>query len=397
MLLCIMALTTNAQKCAVLEFKGSASISTADIDGISEMFMTYFRPEGYTMVERAQIDKVITEQRFQRSNLTDDQMVQIGKILNASKVVIGKVSRLGGQYQVDVRFVDVQSGRDVELEGATFTGDYRANVKNIATKLANKVAIATSGTSQSVDTPQKRTEVEILYGYLKIFPNDIGVFQSEPTTIINQINNQIMHGFNNWRIPSNEELSLLRANNYVGKGEYMTKENPQGIVLLVTDGDNYKTVQTKEQELLEAYFVDLGLPSKTLWGKENLGDWQPYQAITNWDLIAGERAKFFIIPTTAQMQELEEYCTWEWTDNGYNSGYKVIGPNGNYIFLPELGYIDCEGKQHKIGCYYWASDTSPYSEDLKHFRNKPGGSDDCQSSNFFEYRRRPLRPVHCLK
>lgn len=147
-MLCLAALTMNAQKCAVLEFRGAQSVSVSDVDGISEMFMTYFHPAGYTMVERAQIDKVISEQGFQRSSLTDAQAVKVGRILNVSKVVVGKVSRLGGQYQVDVRVVDVESGHDVALEGATFSGDYRTNVRNLATKLAGKIAVKSGATVQ---------------------------------------------------------------------------------------------------------------------------------------------------------------------------------------------------------------------------------------------------------
>ena len=247
-LMCLMALSMNAQKCAVLEFRGSASVSVADIDGISEMFMTYFRPSGYTMIERAQIDKVISEQKFQRSNITDNQAIQLGKILNASVVILGKVSKLGGQYQVDVRAVNVQSGHDMALDGATFSGDYRTNVKNLATKLAGKVAITQGQTVQPTPTPRNRSTVEVLYGYLKIFPNELGFFESEPSSVIAQINKQAQHGYNNWRIPTNEELSLLRANGYLGSGQYMTREKTNGIVLLVTDGDDYATVQKAEEE-----------------------------------------------------------------------------------------------------------------------------------------------------
>ena len=40
------------------------------------------------------------------------------------------------------------------------------------------------------------------------------------------------------------------------------------------------------------------------------------------------------MPTYDEMDELIKKCTWEWTQiNGVN-GYKVIGPNGNSIFLP---------------------------------------------------------------
>ena len=44
------------------------------------------------------------------------------------------------------------------------------------------------------------------------------------------------------------------------------------------------------------------------------------------------------MPTKAEMQELIDNCTWEWTTQNGKNGYKVTGPNGNYIFLPAAGY-----------------------------------------------------------
>ena len=32
-----------------------------------------------------------------------------------------------------------------------------------------------------------------------------------------------------------------------------------------------------------------------------------------------------------------ERCTWTWTVLNEVKGYKVVGPNGNYIFLPAAG------------------------------------------------------------
>jgi hypothetical protein len=360
-MMCLMALSMNAQKCAVLEFRGSASVSVADVDGISEMFMTYFRPAGYTMIERAQIDKVISEQHFQRTNITDNQAVQLGKILNASVVILGKVSMLGGQYQVDVRAVNVQSGHDIAFEGATFGGDYRTNVKSIATKLAGKIAITPGSTVQSNSNqstssqPRKRNGVEVIYGYLKVFPNELGSFESEPSSVIAQINKQAQHGYNNWRIPTNEELSLLRANNYLGDGQYMTKEHPNGIVLLVTDGDDYATIQENARKAEEAReegrrlksqqgFVDLGLPSGTLWkGQNEAGGLYTYdQAMANYGNA---------LPTKEQFEELKEKCTWIWIGDGY----VVKGKNGNSIFMPEAGYRRCYVSNTYGGGFYWSS------------------------------------------
>lgn len=370
----LVVLTLNAQKCAVLEFRGARSVSVTEIDGISEMFMTYFRPAGYTMVERGQIDKVISEQGFQRSNLTDEQMVRLGKILNASKVVVGTVSLLGGKYQVDVRVVDVELGNDIAFEGAAFSGDYRTNVRNLAAALANKIAISygcdmeqtTLTTPEAPVAPRKRTSVEVLYGYLKIFPNELGVFQAEPASVISQINAQAQYGYNNWRIPTEEELSLMRANNYLGVGDYMSRENGHGIVLLVSDGKDYQTVQTEELARIKVEqdykaalraqgWVDLGLSSGTLWKDKNEegGPMKGYYSYTQAINRFGRN-----LPSREQFEELKSECQWIWIDNGY----QVIGPNGNSIVLPTTGrlvfsYVDAI----EVG-FYWSSTIVDFHE-----------------------------------
>lgn len=336
-MMCLMALTTQAQRCAVLGFEAGAKLSLSDIDGISETFNTYFQPAGYTMVERTLINKVISEQQFQLSKYTQEQMVRLGEFLNVSKVVIGKIyiTRDGG-YQVDVRVVDVQTGARVAADGTTVRGDFRQAIKKLAQDLAAKIAIKPGRTVQSrssaqTTTPKTRNKVEVLYGYLKIFPKELGVFQSEPTSVIAQINKQAQHGYNNWRIPTNEELSLMRANNYLGSGEYMTRESKHGIVLLVTDGKDYATLKAKEQELKARGLVDLGLPSGTLWKDKNEeGGFYTYEQAKN---------KFGVkIPTEEQYEELINKCQWSWI----GSGYKVTGPNGNSIVLPASGAIqDC--------------------------------------------------------
>lgn len=63
-------------------------------------------------------------------------------------------------------------------------------------------------------------------------------------------------------------------------------------------------------------------------------------AYTSW-------GKHWQIPSIDQLDELKTNCTWIWsTLNGIN-GYKVIGPNGNYIFLPAAGYKENDNKYHE--------------------------------------------------
>ena len=338
-LMCLMALSMSAQRCAVLEFKAGVGISQADVDGISAIFITYFRPAGYTMVERTQIDKAIDEQGFQRSKMTESQMVRIGQILNVSKIVVGDVNVVMGQYNVDARVINVESGTIAATEGATFAGSsYRSTMQSIAQKLASKIAITSGGTVQAnttQQTPQQRTTPYVIYGYLKVFPNDLGSFDAEPRQVISRLNQSQQYGYGTWRLPTNEELALMRANNVVGSGSYMTKENKKGIVRLVTDKEKGEVLRA-----VPAGYVDLGLPSGTLWKDQNeAGGFYSYDQAM---------AKFgSSLPTKEQLEELKNSCRWTWNGNGY----KVEGPSGESIVLPAAGYRGCRGSVYDVGSY----------------------------------------------
>lgn len=330
-MMCLMALTMQAQRCAVLEFKAGVGISQADVDGISAIFITYFRPAGYTMVERTQIDKVIEEEGFQRSSMTESQMVRIGEILNVSKIVVGDINVVMGQYNVDARVINVESGTLAATEGATFaTGtSYRSGMQNLAQKLAGKIAIKPSETvqAQPVTPPASKpvTEPIVIYDYLKVFPNDLGTFDAEPQSVINRLNQSQKYGYGTWRLPTEEELALMRAENVIGNGTYMTRNSrrSRGIVRLVTDKENNDTV---------SQYVDLGLPSGTLWKIENegIGYYNYYDAKKEF----GES-----LPTLNQWKELMNVCEWKWMGKGFD----IVGPNGNNIYLPAPGECDCSG------------------------------------------------------
>ena len=99
------------------------------------------------------------------------------------------------------------------------------------------------------------------------------------------------------------------------------------------------------------------------------------------------------MPTIEEMDELKEKCTWTWTTLNGVKGYKVVGPNGNSIFLPAAGYVG-GGSSLSDGShgYYWLSslytDYPGYAYDV--FFNS--GFVDCY---YFSYRNygRSVRPV----
>ena len=132
----------NAQnKIAVIDFKAGTGVTQSDVEGLSAMFVTYFSPQGFALVERTQIDRIITEQGFQKSRLTEQQMVRIGQILNLSKIVVGDITVISGQYNVEVRAIDVETGVISAKDGATWARgtSYRELMRSLATRLAQQL------------------------------------------------------------------------------------------------------------------------------------------------------------------------------------------------------------------------------------------------------------------
>lgn len=62
------------------------------------------------------------------------------------------------------------------------------------------------------------------------------------------------------------------------------------------------------------------------------------------------------MPTYEEVNELRNQCTWIKTTQKDVNGYKVVGKNGNSIFLPAAGYVYGANK-YDIGAYgyYWSS------------------------------------------
>jgi hypothetical protein len=134
-------------------------------------------------------------------------------------------------------------------------------------------------------------------------------------------------------------------------------------------------------------FVDLGLPSGTLWADRNVGAaspedygdyfaWGETTAKSNYtwsplkyceddtgdkfskyntksecgmvdnmttlersdDAATANWGSDWCMPTPAQFQELYDNCTWTKTKRNGKKGYEVKGKNGNSMFLPAAGY-----------------------------------------------------------
>lgn len=95
-------------------------------------------------------------------------------------------------------------------------------------------------------------------------------------------------------------------------------------------------------------FVDLGLPSGTLWKEKNEEGFYSYnQAVDTFGVQ---------LPTKEQWAELKKRCKWKKLKSADGGGYKVTGPNKKSIILPAPGY--CSGSTvvwETSRAHYWSS------------------------------------------
>ena len=94
----------------------------------------------FTVVERANINKILKEQKFQHSGCTDSECaVQIGQLLNADVSVIGTASKFGRTYTLDCRIINVEKGEALESASYTHTGEIDELVKDGIESIAHEL------------------------------------------------------------------------------------------------------------------------------------------------------------------------------------------------------------------------------------------------------------------
>ena len=79
---------------------------------------------------------------------------------------------------------------------------------------------------------------------------------------------------------------------------------------------------------------------------------------TKYDAATANWGKEWRMPTKLELMELEDQSTAVWTSYNGIDGMRIIGPNGNSIFLPSGGYRSEYGGKGKGGSgKYWTSTT----------------------------------------
>jgi len=205
--------------------------------------------------------------------------------------------------------------------------------------------------------------------------------------------------------------------------KYLSKINKGGQTIHLKDAEAQAGIAQVASAIgMEPIYVDLGLPSGTLWAKCNLGAteetgyggfWQYGKGARDFFETAGEdmytgkedplslqydaaaqvMGNPWHMPTKAQFEELIANTTYTWETNFNGSGVggaKFTAANGNYIFLPASGMPYNDGTiddRNYLGSYmsstpadgvtenpywWWYLDLSTYRSPRIHIENTTG-------------------------
>ena len=105
-------------------------------------------------------------------------------------------------------------------------------------------------------------------------------------------------------------------------------------------------------------YIDLGLPSRTLWSTD-------YEELDRKYLyLPYEKAEYLKIPTKEQWEELKTSCKWEYDiDNVYDFiCCRCVGPNGQILKFERTGRIITEGNVDEWEAFFWIEDDSDINE-----------------------------------
>ncbi len=137
---------------AVLDLQVTGGILKSEALALSDRLRSELQSlKKFDLIERSQMDALLKEQEFSMSEFSEDAAAKAGKLLSAEQVVVGTIGKVGRTYTVDVRLIDVTSGKVINSSQQDYDGPTEGLVqvmRNVARTFAGlsplKIKIASN-------------------------------------------------------------------------------------------------------------------------------------------------------------------------------------------------------------------------------------------------------------
>lgn len=163
--LCLPLLALQAlPKVAVLDIAAQKGLDASVVVPITESLMEEIvGAKTYVVLDRAYVDRVLSEQEFDASALVADiQIAQAGQFLGADYVIAGKVQMLGDSYFLVAKTIEVRTGIIVSQASAQGEGKLTA-LLDMARSIGKRLLAASPVSSLAVAAGAEATKIGLSF------------------------------------------------------------------------------------------------------------------------------------------------------------------------------------------------------------------------------------------
>jgi hypothetical protein len=155
---------------ALINLKAGNGVNEGESEIISDRLRSeLFKTGKVTIMERDQMQEILKEQGFQQSGACTDEacLVEMGQMLGVKHLVVGSLGKLGSMFMVNVRAIDVQTSKVINVVSVDVKGEIEDLVNKlpyIANQLVNETKTDDSAQVQTPPpevSPEPKEEFEI--------------------------------------------------------------------------------------------------------------------------------------------------------------------------------------------------------------------------------------------
>jgi len=137
----------------VLDLVAGEGIGVSETEMIAGRLETeLIRRGAFVVLERRRMDDILVEQGMQQSGACDTESceVKMGQLLGVDKVLTGSLGKVGAVYSLNVKLLDVATGKILESQAVDVEGDLSRVLTEGCALLADQLSGSGTGTTASV-------------------------------------------------------------------------------------------------------------------------------------------------------------------------------------------------------------------------------------------------------
>ncbi len=298
---------------AVIDFEG-IGVSEDDAKALTQRLTSeLINLEIYQVVERAEMKRLLDEQKFQYSGCVSTKCaVQIGMMIGAKYMVVGSISKLGSSFSVDSRLLNVETSEAYYSGSYTHKGEIDGllsiGMKSIAHQLCgmpfDKTSTATNNLSGS-NQVYNSTNTQDVFPYFS------------------ELSKQLEYEKKRIYIEEDKGQKQIVS----GGGSKKEIANPFGVILLDEKAD-YISVSKPVTTKYEDYHI-----FKIFQGKRQLNEFEFMEIIGFNDEVKEAKKQY--------RQELKRYNSFVATSHYKDVTKKLsdVQPISGIIYISKIGGI----------------------------------------------------------